>query len=326
MLKENFGIIIPLNIELINAGVLKRNHRFIWLRAYSHIEAIKPDVVITRNLGFLNTAFKLRSKIGCRVYFEAHDYFGEDPASLKQNDRKRRKRHAREKSCIPKVDGLICVSQGLADLFARQYPSVSALSAPTGVKTTVSQPKSKLTHRIGYIGTISDENYDHELLFATLAEMKTENVKLVIAGINSQDQRKRMETLARKYNVAQRTELLGWLAPSAVDELKQSLDLGLAPMRDNFFHSFSSPLKVMEYLAAGMPIVAPPLSAVSFIKDSECLLLAEPTPQAWAKKIDSFYLDEANVARLSQSALKLAETRSWDKRAAQILRFIRTEK
>lgn len=71
-------------------------------------------------------------------------------------------------------------------------------------------------------------------------------------------ERQRLESLAAELRIDERVEFTGSVAPSEVPQLLAGLDIATAPypLPDAGAEHYFSPLKVYEYLAAGLPVVA----------------------------------------------------------------------
>jgi glycosyltransferase involved in cell wall biosynthesis len=87
---------------------------------------------------------------------------------------------------------------------------------------------------------------------------------------------------------------------------------------------FTSPLKLFDYMAAGVPIVASDLPSLrEVLRDGENALLVPPEdPAAVAKAIDRILGDPALARRLAARAREDASAYTWDERAAQLLEFL----
>ncbi len=112
---------------------------------------------------------------------------------------------------------------------------------------------------------------------------------------------------------------------SEVPKFISASDLVVLPSPDEeFFSTFSSPLKLFEYMAVGRPIVASSLPAVSeIIKDGiNGLLFVPGDPQSLAGTIIKVLSSPDLRGRLSRRAREYAKDFSWDKRAQKILDFM----
>ena len=102
-----------------------------------------------------------------------------------------------------------------------------------------------------------------------------------------------------------------------------SISVGLTPYKDSVFNRASFPLKTLEYLAAGVPVVSTDLAASRWL-DTQHVVIAE-TPQAFAAAVRQLLESQIDdIAKLNAEAerIKLAETHNWHRRAEALLRLI----
>jgi teichuronic acid biosynthesis glycosyltransferase TuaH len=97
------------------------------------------------------------------------------------------------------------------------------------------------------------------------------------------------------------------------------VDVGLVPYRDNEFNKWSFPMKTLEYLAAGRPVVSTPLPAVRWL-DTELIVLAD-TPTEFAASVRRL----AGLSRQSELVMArraFARGHSWAVRADRLARLV----
>ena len=70
----------------------------------------------------------------------------------------------------------------------------------------------------------------------------------------------------------------------------KGFDLGLLPLRFNPYTRAMFPMKFFEYLAAGLPVVASAIDALTPFAD--LALLCDPTPEAFATAIATALADQ----------------------------------
>jgi teichuronic acid biosynthesis glycosyltransferase TuaH len=93
------------------------------------------------------------------------------------------------------------------------------------------------------------------------------------------------------------------------------VDVGLVPYTDNDFNRASFPLKVLDYLSAGLPVVASDLPSIRWL-DTDLIDLAS-NAEAFADAVEEalrYPGDEQLVARRR----RFASRHSWDTRVAQL--------
>ncbi|MFL5738473.1 MAG: glycosyltransferase family 4 protein [Actinomycetota bacterium] len=103
-----------------------------------------------------------------------------------------------------------------------------------------------------------------------------------------------------------------------------ALDLGVMPTtRTQHFSYAASPLKLFEYLAAGLPIVAGDLPSTRLVlRHEETALLAEPeNPAALADAMSRLLSDEVLAERLGSQGRRDVQGMTWKARAERILHF-----
>lgn len=150
---------------------------------------------------------------------------------------------------LPRVDVVTAVSGELAHRLRADY-GVDAVVVGNGVDLAAySEPRpapNGLPDRpfAVYVGVV-EERVDLDLLAAVAREMP-----VVVAGPARQT-----------YEAALRATGATWLGPvptELVPGLLQRAAVGLVPHRASSFTASMDPMKVLEYLAAGLPVVATP--------------------------------------------------------------------
>jgi glycosyltransferase involved in cell wall biosynthesis len=95
------------------------------------------------------------------------------------------------------------------------------------------------------------------------------------------------------------------------------MTVGIAPyraQRDFYF----SPLKVAEYLAAGLPVVASRQGELAEIVGDAGLLVRPDDVGELAEAIGRILADQALRSRMQQAARDRARTMTWDQVATQV--------
>jgi len=121
--------------------------------------------------------------------------------------------------------------------------------------------------------------------------------------------------------------ILPWQAPDALAPWLYAADVLLIPAARAPLEQFRNcvlPMKLFQYLAAGRPILAPRSpDTAELLRDGDTACLVPPDePAAAAAALDMLLHDPALARRLAAEAARLAETLSWDDRAAKIEAFL----
>lgn len=259
------------------------------------------------------------------------------------------------------ADLLSCVSAPVAEwarrLLAEDAPTADRTPyvrvTPNGVnpaRFTPRRPESWTrqdnTVTIGFLGTLKPWHGTDLLLqaFARVLEQGPERrlgVRLGVRIIGGGPERQRLESLAMELGIRERVEFTGPVPPAQVPALLSGLDIATAPYPapgDPAEHYFS-PLKVYEYLAAGVPVIASALGELPQLLDGRATSgggaesdgrREEPTaagvtvmpgdPEALAQAMLQLIGDPARRARMGAAGRRLIEAEhSWSMRAQSVL-------
>ena len=156
---------------------------------------------------------------------------------------------------------------------------------------------------IGSVGHLRPEKA-YEVLVAALPLLADATTELLIAGEGPE--RDRLERLAAELGVSSRVHLPG--ARADVPDVLAALDIAVCCSDFE-----GGPLSVMEYMAAGLPIVATDVGGLpELIGDGVTGLLVPPrSPEALALAIDRLATDPALARRLGDAAGEL-RSRDYD--------------
>jgi teichuronic acid biosynthesis glycosyltransferase TuaH len=113
------------------------------------------------------------------------------------------------------------------------------------------------------------------------------------------------------------------LGPIAPDDLAHRLvhfGVGLTPYADTSFNRASFPLKTLEYLAAGVPVVSTDMPAARWL-NSEHVTISEDA-EAFARHVTEVLSQPENESQ-RQSRRDFAAGHSWVIRAKQFLELLK---
>jgi glycosyltransferase involved in cell wall biosynthesis len=144
----------------------------------------------------------------------------------------------------------------------------------------------------------------------------------VIAGGMDRDVQKLRERARGLANV----RIDGFQPPELVADYLAAADVGVAPNRSRpeISSRYTSPLKVFEAMAAGLPLVASDLPSLRELlrHDVDAWLVAPDDPKALAAGLRRVLADPELRLRLSRTFRERAPAHTWDARAARILAWI----
>ena len=200
------------------------------------------------------------------VYHVVDEYAGYD-AEKTEPDAIRRLEVLREmeRSLLHRADLVFVVSEPLYRSKSPYNPHTFLV--PNGVdfeafSSAVGKPEpsdvADIPHpRVGYVGVLNDK-IDLALL-QSVAEGRPQWQLVVVGPVMVRRGQEKVDALAALPNV----HMLGHRSAHSVPSYMLALDVGLMPYRLNLWTANISPLKLYEYLAAGLPIVSTPIPAVA---------------------------------------------------------------
>lgn len=121
---------------------------------------------------------------------------------------------------------------------------------------------------------------------------------------------------------------LGHKLKKEIPKYLQSADILLLPNTATTEESinYTSPIKMFEYMASGVPVLASSLPSIREVLNNENSYLMEPNdPKALARGIEKLLGDEELAGRLAANAKKNVKKYTWDSYAHKILDFISTK-
>ncbi len=161
---------------------------------------------------------------------------------------------------------------------------------------------------IGFLGILQDR-IDTEIL--TYLVEKNPDKSLVLAGPVWQNFTKKK---LRKYS---NIHFLGLIKHPDIPSLYNGFDCGIIPYKTNDFIKSIDPMKIYEYLAAGLPIVSTPISGLERFSN---LIGFADSPENFNNAVNySLNLDKNEIKR---QAWPILEQNTWDIRIGEMLELI----
>lgn len=209
------------------------------------------------------------------------------------------------------------------DTAHRQAVNAEHLTAGSTVATSSEQQGQSGVITLGFLGTFKPWHGLETLLeaYTQVHCAGSESIQWRLQLIGDGPLRQQLVDEVSRYGMSEHVEFLGAVAPEMVPELLSHWDIAVAPYPAESSHYFS-PLKVYEYLAAGLPIVASEVGVLHELieHNSTGLLIPGSDPTALAQALQLLQAEPGLRLRLGEAARAVAVAEhSWNARAATLL-------
>lgn len=249
------------------------------IRAYRLAVSLKGDAYHVHDPELIPVALRLKRR-GFQAVYDAH----EDSPTHARTTTKQRPLESRvlgalwgnlEARAMAALDAFVCATPTIArrypperTVLVRNYPICSELCSTEGI------PYAERGNLVAYIGSISAVRASKEMVEAMGLVPAGLKARLVLAGkFNSPE----LEANTRRLPGWQHVELLGFVPREEVVRLLGSARVGLVLCHPVQAYIASQPVKMFEYMAAGIPVVASDFPVWREILDGAgCGVLADP--------------------------------------------------
>ncbi len=231
----------------------------------------------------------------------------------------------RERLCVRQSDGVISTNALLAHL-REQQGARHVVVIPNGVNVSLfSTARQKTPHPptliyMGNLSTMWDIALSIEampLLLQTIPD-----ARLMIAGDGPAEAH--LKALSQALGVTEHVNFLGRLAYHALPEVLAEADVGIATSQfDNEFRKYATPLKLIEYMAAGLPVIASRMGQTEItMQQADAGILIGRSVEEFSSAAHSLLKDKARYEYYSQAAMNYADNFDWDSLMARVYQYI----
>ena len=333
---EFYGLspVPTLHIERASVGGPSAMRRALYLASAlgRSLSTPRPDVVFTRDLGVAAALARVPRSRRPPLVYESHGYSPVVSALLPQllstggapSASKTRRLERRERLVWQRAEGYVTITGGLArELEERLGPRAAVTVVADGA--TLERDRVFDWEGPGRPAWVTYAGHLYpwkgvDVLLEAIALAPDLRARIV-GGHPGERDLDRLRTLASRLGVDARVELTGLVPPFEVRRWLQAADVLVLPNRATAVSaSYTSPLKLFEYLAAGRPIVASRLPALAEVlrEDDNALLIAPDDPRALSEALMRVSNDRPLAVRLARRAFQDAADFSWTRRAERL--------
>jgi glycosyltransferase involved in cell wall biosynthesis len=268
---------------------------------------------------------------GLKVIFESHNVSSTlvrekqgRPDASSDLRRKAEARAALEEIIVKSAHGLICTQRAtLEGLRPLIRPGLPVTVLGNGTQLPPPRPEIARDLDILYCGSLKPWK-GVDTLVAAMRDLPAR--RLTLAGPMVAGDVKRVRDVAELSGVLGRITILPPVKPCEVWDLYARASAGVIPLPGRDYveaRDFTSPLKLFEMMAAGLPIIASRLPSLAeyVTEDREAVLVAPDDPRALAEGIRRVVEDDGFAESLAAAARARAAEFTWDNRGVKIMAF-----
>ena len=237
-----------------------------------------------------------------------------------------------ELETLARADAIVCVSRVTKGYLASLGATSKRIEViPNGVDVEAfaaapAPPRDGCEPVLLYLGTLADWQGIGTIVEALPRVLAHRSVRLRVVGRGRSRQRKDLAKRVRKLGLEAHVSVEPGVPHHEVPAVIASADLCLAPLAYNERNVVQGccPLKVLEYLACGRPVVASNLPVVRELvrEGRDALLVAPDAPEALAAAVLRLLEDPRLAARLgARGQRRVREAFTWKRAQKRLLKL-----
>ncbi|MGW1603876.1 glycosyltransferase family 4 protein [Streptomyces eurythermus] len=302
------------------------------------VERLRPAVLhAATDHGNGRVALALREVYGLPVVYEVRGFLEEtwlsqDPARTAADPVYRGRREL-ETDCMRRADLVLTLGAAMkAEIVARGVPEERVLIVPNAVDPAFLGPppdgaavRGRLgiapdAFVVGTVGSLTPHEGIGTLLHAGVL-LRRRGVPLRLLIVGDGPERARLERLAARLGLSDdgTAVFTGRVPHSQVRHFYGALDVFAVPRTDARVCRLVTPLKPVEAMAGGLPVLASDLPALRELVEHEVngRLIPAESPQAWADELERvLYSHKRRLEWGAAARARVARERTWDRVAA----------
>lgn len=232
----------------------------------------------------------------------------------------------REAKAVRSADGLVALTGGVLRALKQEFKTLlPSTILPSGTNRTVRDcsPSRSPEFDVIYCGKLRPDKGIADLIQAM--QFLPESSLCVLGGVPSEVTY--VNHLARTLGVNARIHTFGQVPYSAVGEYYSKARVGVVPLPTHVSRTtdeFTSPMKLLEMMSFGLPVVATDIPVVrNVVENLKTAVLVPPNnPKALAAGISTLLCSASLSSQLVAAARIEAQRYSWDNRAIKLMKFL----
>jgi glycosyltransferase involved in cell wall biosynthesis len=229
----------------------------------------------------------------------------------------------KERLAVTRADGVVSVSEPLARL-RRDQGARNVIVVPNGIALDdLLDMGDREPHppTLIYIGGLR-EAWGIDLVLKALPLIKREipDIRFIIVG--SGEYMGELENLAMRLGLRETVTFCGEQPHDELSKYLRQADVGVATYKVRRFVHYASPLKIREYMAAGLPVITSRIGqAEEIVKASGAGQLVDGSPTSIASAAVKILSDQELCEEYSTNAVRYAASLDWGTVLRPVLDF-----
>ena len=146
---------------------------------------------------------------------------------------------------------------------------------------------------------------------------KIPDVKFILLGDGPEIEK--LKKIVKEKNISENVVFKGWIEREKVPAELSQATVGIGPLKLTTVTENALPIKVLEYMAAGLPVIAKIGTLPKEVLENEKNGFFVDEPLDLAEKIVTILENEEKRRKMSEESIKMIEKFSWEKIVTRIL-------
>jgi glycosyltransferase involved in cell wall biosynthesis len=296
----------------------------------------KPDIVHCNDLDTLLVGVLAKKAFGCRVIFDAHEFYPVSDALCRWIDKA--VFSAIERLLVARADAVVTVNPLLARAMAEAYglrlvysvPNAEPWTDSRAIAGTPGEMVALAAGRVRFLfqGRFADERGIREII-AAWALVDGTKAALFLRGPDNEWRRRAMAQAARLGLLDRSVFFLAAVGEERLVEAASEADVGIIPYQPIAINErLSCPNKLSQYLHAGLLVLTNDLPYVRSVLDEAKagLWYSSADPASFASAVDRILRDPPLLRTCRENARRFARERfNWQAFGGTFLRLYAAE-
>lgn len=255
---------------------------------------------------------KIGKKIGVPVVADIHNIWPEELVAtgyLKRESNAFKNLMKLEKSIVENADGIISVNEFMKEYLISQFdvdPHKISIVPPGGQVLFDIDEKLRLksqTKKVIYGGLVNPrEHVDLFVKSMPYVYSKSPSTKFILS--KKGESVKEIKSLCNSLNL--KPDFYWFQSRDKARKLLKGCYIGILPSKNDIARKLGTPLKLLEYISNGLPVVANDIGSwCNIIKENKIGILTDDNPKDFAYGICTLLEDKELYQEIQQNILKL---------------------